>query len=227
MNKVLTITKLNISQIKTAYFIIGLVFLLMLVSFIINVCIGDADDNTNVSMGNTFALLPVFAAIFIPARNLRKTMNLGVRRNDFFRSCIPIYAILSAAVTLIMFIFHFTVDRIADKFLYELYDMSEVFGYYSNGIIIAFFQMFAFLLLVAAFTHTLTLAQTAWYGWVADILIVAIISVFTPIAPLRAAEAKFFYVIMFADPAIQISACLVLTAAFYALSKPVLNRVKM
>lgn len=111
MNKVLMITKLNLRQIKVAYFITGLVFLLMFASYITNLCIPGSENNTLVSAGNALELLPIFAAIFIPAKNLRKTMNLGVRRKDFFKGCLPAYAILSVAVTLIILLFHYTVDR--------------------------------------------------------------------------------------------------------------------
>ena len=50
-------------------------------------------------------------------------------------------------------------------------------------------------------------------------LIVAIISVFTPIAPLRAALAWFFNMIIFHDAAtIQILSCLIVGVALYAAS---------
>jgi len=71
------------------------------------------------------------------------------------------------------------------------------------------------------------MAQTRWYGWVADVIIVAIISVFTPIAVLRSAEVWFFRLIIFGTPWLQVVACLVLATGFYALSMPLLNRVKL
>ena len=68
-------------------------------------------------------------------------------------------------------------------------------------------------------------AQDKWYGWVADILIIAIISVFTPIAPLRAALVRFFNLIIFHSNAfIQIAACLILALVVYSLNKLLLAR---
>jgi hypothetical protein len=48
--------------------------------------------------------------------------------------------------------------------------------------------------------------------------------VFTPIAPLRAVLAAFFRTILFSPPPLQISVCLILAAALYALSKPIYAR---
>jgi hypothetical protein len=76
--------------------------------------------------------------------------------------------------------------------------------------------MFALLLLTSCVAHTLTLVQGHWYGWLADALIVAVIAVFTPIAPLRAALGWFLDLIVFNDLAIvQILSCVVLGAAVY------------
>ena len=65
-----------------------------------------------------------------------------------------------------------------------------------------FFSQFSFLLLTEAVIHTLVFMQTKWYGWAADLLIVAIISVFTPIPVLREAEIFFFRFTIFERPAI-------------------------
>lgn len=227
MNRALTIAKINLRQIKAAYFITGLVFLLMLVNSIVMLFIPGSEGNSTVSPGNTFALLPIFAAIFIPASNLRKTIHLGVRRNDFFKGCLIAYALLSAAVTLIILLLHYTIDRYFAHYISEILDMFVAFGFLGRGPAVAFIQMFAFFIFLTAFTHTLTMAQTAWYGWLADVVIVAIISVFTPIAPLRAALVWFFNLIIFGNPVWQVLSCLILAALIYSLSKPVLNRKKI
>lgn len=58
--------------------------------------------------------------------------------------------------------------------------------------------------------------QTKWYGWVADLLIVAIISVFTPIPILREAEIFLFRFTIFQQPAIiHIAVCLILAFIVY------------
>ena len=227
MNKILTVTKLNLSQLKAAYFITGLVFFMMIASFITSICIPGTEDNSTVSMGNTVALLPLFAAIFIPAKNLRKTVNLGAKRQDFFWSVLPIYAVLAAASSAFMLLVHYLLDAPIISNYIGVMDMNIVFGFLSRGPLMAFIQMFAFLFLFAAFVHTLTMAQTFWYGWGADVIIAAIISVFIPIEPLRAALIWFFNLIIFGNPALQIASCLILALIFYALSRPILNRKKI
>jgi hypothetical protein len=104
-------------------------------------------------------------------------------------------------------------------------DIMHVFGWINNGIVVAFFQQFAFLLLFAAFVHTLTAMQDKWYGWVADVLIIVIISVFTPIAPLRASLAWFFNLIIFHSNAfLQIAACLILAFVIYSFNRFIFAR---
>ena len=74
-------------------------------------------------------------------------------------------------------------------------------------------QMF-FLLLVMVFLHVLLSMQAHWYGWLTDTLIVAVICIFTPIAPLRAVLAGFFQVVMLNGNAfLHIFLCLLLSAA--------------
>jgi hypothetical protein len=71
----------------------------------------------------------------------------------------------------------------------------------------------------------MTAAQDKWYGWVADVLIVAIISVFTPIEPLRASLVWFFNLIIFhSNTFLQIAAYLILATAIYSLNKLILAR---
>ena len=104
-------------------------------------------------------------------------------------------------------------------------DVLYWFGWLNNGVVVAFFRQFAFLFLFASAIHTLAAAQDKWYGWAADILIVAIISVFTPIAPLRASLVWFFNLIIFNSNAfLQIAACLILAIAIYSLNKLILAR---
>ena len=71
-----------------------------------------------------------------------------------------------------------------------------------------------FLLLVMVFLHVLLSVQTHWYGWLIDAVFVAIICIFTPIAPLRAILAGFFQIIMLnSNTVLHIGICLLLSAA--------------
>jgi hypothetical protein len=101
----------------------------------------------------------------------------------------------------------------------DMFYVGEVFGFMARGPVIAFLQMFAFLLMLCCVLHTMTLIQGYWYGWVVDLLIVTIISVFTPIAPLRIWLVRFFNLIIFgSNVTVQILSCLVLGAVVYCAS---------
>ena len=236
MNKsIWTITKINLKNINVPYFVTGVLVFLMLVQIFIMILVarnGEAAGNVEISLGCYLWLLPAMAAIFIPAKNFRRTINLGGKRGNFFWGSLATYAILAAVVSLANVLIHYAFDSVLEATGYYdtetmggVVNMVEVFGWISNGALAAFFQQFAFLFLFAAFTHTLTAAQDKWYGWAADVAIVSIISVFTPITPLRAALAWFFNLIIFHQNALlQIVACIVLAAAIYALNKPILAR---
>lgn len=216
MKTIIGMATINLKQSKKSYLITGIVFALGAVNYILSLVIPGSEGNGTVSAGNYLYLLPLLMAIFIPAQNYTKLMNLGGKRRDFFKSAILSYAPAVAAVTLVSMILHYTVDAFMLTKIADIYDLLAVFGFLTNGNVLAFFQMCAFLLMFCCVTHTLTLIQGRWYGWVADVLIIAIISVFTPVAPLRAVLVWFFNMIIFHDIAIvQIISCLILGAAVY------------
>ena len=104
-------------------------------------------------------------------------------------------------------------------------NMMDVCRWTENGIVVAGLQQTAFLLLVMVFLHTLLSMQAHWYGWLTDAVLVAIICVFTPIAPLRAVLAGFFQVVMINDNAVlHIGICLALSAALSLVGLAVLKR---
>ena len=85
----------------------------------------------------------------------------------------------------------------------------DVCKWTENGIIAAGLQQMFFLLLAMVFLHVLLSMQNRWYGWLTDGLLVAIICIFTPIAPLRAILAGFFKMIMLNGNAVlHIGICL-------------------
>jgi len=218
MKSVQGMVKINLLQSKTAYLITGIVLLSVIANEIVMIAIS-IPDNITTALGNYLYLLPLLMAILIPARNLSKLMNLGGKRKDFFKACVPTYLIVVAAVALLDLVLHLTLDPFMTRRIAVVLNLLDVFGFMAHGAVAAFFQMGAFLFLFACVLHALTLSQGHWYGWAADILIVAIISVFTPVAPLRAALVWFFNMIIFHDYAlVQIASCLVLSAAVYAAS---------
>ena len=232
-DKSFVIAKINFRNTRLAYIITGITMACIVIQDIVmfaldffGVFSGNA-GNTTVGLGNYLFLLIVLGAIFVSSLNFRKMMNLGGKRVDFFNGCAITYAIAAAAVSLVCILIYFTYDRFTMLIYYDggNLNLMDVFGWMSNGLIVAFLQQFSFLFLLAAFVHTLTAIQDKWYGWVTDVLIVAIISVFTPIAPLRAALAWFFNLIIFHRFAwLQIIACLVLAGLIYLLNKPILAR---
>jgi hypothetical protein len=170
------------------------------------------------AFNNYLYILPLLMAILIPSRNFSKLIHLGGKRADFFKSAILTYLLVSSVIALLAIILEVSVGKINGDVNWLL-SLLEVFGFMEHGIIVAFFQMSAFLLLFCCVLHTLTLAQGHWYGWLTDILIVAIISIFTPIAPLRGALVWFFNIIIFHHFAIvQILSCVVLSAVVYSAS---------
>jgi hypothetical protein len=211
------IVKINLKQSKIAYFVTLISFFLGSVSVLVNVLVDEADGAMPV--GNYLILLALLLPILVPALNFTKLMNLGCKRLDFFKACVITYAPVACAVSLVCVLLRITLDKIT--FASSEYDLNllSAFGFTNNGPIVAFVQMSAFLFFVCCLNHTLTLIQGHWYGWIADALLISIISVFTPIAPLRAALVWFFNLIIFHDIAfIQIFACIVLGLVIYCTS---------
>lgn len=232
LNKTLVVAKTNLRNIKTAYTITAVTmgcFLLMDIVMLVLDATGifsNPEGNSTVSMGNFLYLLVILSSAHTTL-NFRKMMNLGAKRTSFFFGCFANNAIIAAAVSLVCIVLYYTYDRYMISVMYKggTLDVIYWFGWINNGVIVAFLQQFAFLLLFATFVHTLVAAQDKWYGWVADVMIIAIISVFTPIAPLRASLVWFFNLIIFSSSAfVQIAACIVLAAAIHSLNKLMLAR---
>lgn len=219
MNTIKGIVKLNLGQSKTAYIIVGICFLAGIVTSIVSMAIPDTEGNTTLAIGNYLYLLPMLMAIFIPTQNFTKLMNLGGKRKDFFIGSIITYLSIITACTVIGLVLLFTIDQWFSTRIDWVINLYDVFGFIQNGPVVAFLQMTVLSLMLCCVLHTLTMIQGRWYGWITDALIVAIISVFTPIAPLRAILVEFFNIVIFHDIAfVQILACLVLSAVVYCLS---------
>lgn len=246
-NQTWVISKLNLKNIKTPYFVTALIFFIIFVQSIvytiIAVSIKRAGDQLQISSGSYLWLLIIMAAIFIPTRNFRRIVNLGGKRDGFYWGSLMSYATLAGVVTIANTFLYYTYERFLlstgyyagfDAFLqnnalidnhYISVNIVEVFGWLKNGAAIAFVQQFAFLFLLASVVHTLTAMQDKWYGWLTDAIIAAILGVFIPIAPLRVWLIDFFNLIIFNSNAfIQIAACILLALVVYGLSKPIIAR---
>jgi len=224
------IAKLNLKNLDAPYLVTGITAFLMVVQTIIDMLI--INNNSEISIGCYLWLLPVMAAIFIPAKNFPRIINLGGKRENYFWGSLMTYAILACVVSLVNVLFHYAIDPLIEtsgnfdaSFLGGIANLIEVYGWNRYGPVVAFLQQFAFLFLFSVFVHTLTAAQGKWYGWAADALIIGIIAVFTPIKPLRDAEAWFFNLIIFhPNVLLQIAACMVLAMGIYMLNKPIFSR---
>jgi len=219
-SKAFIIAEINLRQIKIAYFITGSIFLLFW-SFTY------LPSDSLVSAGNTLVILPIIAAILLPAINFRKIINLGGKRHDFIKGALLVYILLSIFVTLINLLIYYyadisyPVDYIEATTSNKQYDYSytiiEVIGFFRHGIVVGFIQMFLLLFSITAFTHTLTSiqGQGKWYVWVTTPVLILIVAAFV-ITPSS-------LISIFQNPPPQITVCLLLALALYAFSIPVLD----
>jgi hypothetical protein len=220
MKAIIGMAKVNWRHSQTAYLITGICFVVGNIQYIIELMV-NPEGNMTIPVGNYLYLLPVCMGVFVIAHNFPKLMNLGGKRLDFFISGIITYLPIAAGASLMSIVTRCTIDKwmLANSRMAGFLDLYDVFGFMERGAVVAFFQMTSFLLLLSITAHTLTLIQGRWYGWATDTIIIAIIAVFTPIAPLRAALVWFFDMIIFHDFAIvQILSCLLLGAAIYCAS---------
>ena len=220
MKTIIGMAKINWKYSGIAYRITGITFTVGLLQYILDLTV-NPPGNISTAAGNYLFLLPLYMGIFVTALNFPKLMNLGGKRMDFFKSGIITYAIASVSVSLLSLISYFTIDKLVltNDRIAAMLDLYDVFGFMDRGVLVALIQMSVFLFLLACTAHTITLVQGKWYGWAADVIIVAIISVFIPIAPLRAALVWFFNMIIFHEFAVvQILSCLVLSALIYSAS---------
>jgi len=224
LNKIITskafvIAEINLREIKPAYYITGSVFLFFLFPIM----------DSLVSAGNTLVILPIIAAILVPASNFRKIINLGGKRHDFFKGALFVYILFSVLVTLINLLIYYTADISYPSDYIEAasypvtpynysYTIIEVIGFYKRGVVLTFIQMFTLLFSITAFTHTLTSiqGQGKWYVWVTTPTLIIIVAVII-IAPST-------LIGIMKDTKNQIAVCLLLAVALYALSKPALER---
>jgi hypothetical protein len=227
MSTALNIAKINLKESKAAYLTTAIILIMTTIStfisgfdFSVGITTSTASGGTiSVAFGDYFYLLLILMSILIPAKHFSKLMHLGGTRANFFQSCIMSYLPVITVVSLIVTAMQFLLYPYLTEHGILMLCTAEVFGFAAHGAIICFFQTFAFLTLLCCTLHTLTLIQGYWYGYAIDIIIIAIISVFTPIAPLRAALVWFFNLIIFGENVtLQILSCLLIGAVVYSLS---------
>ncbi len=185
------------------------------ISFIITALVAlcaTSSGNVVLSNGNYTWLLAVLTPFFFVFYDFTKLMHLGASKKDYFSGCLISYGFLAFCISLVNTVIHLVIDPVYSA--QTVINLMNVCKWTENGIIAAGLQQMFFLLLVMIFLHVLLSMQTHWYGWLTDAVLVAIICVFTPIAPLRAVLAGFYQIIMLNRNAVlHICVCLLLSAA--------------
>lgn len=198
MKPIFTVVKRNFASNLIALLITTLVVLLSTTS---------EDASMSISRGNYTYLYMLMIPFFIVYRNFGKLTHLSATKKDYYFGSMLTYAIASAAVSLVNTFIHLVIDPINKT--QTVINLMEICGWAENGVVLAFIQQFAFLLLVSIFLHVLLSMQSYWYGWLTDAVLVAIICVFVPIQPLRHILLGFFDVMMFNSNAwLHIGICL-------------------
>ena len=175
------------------------------------------------SNGNYTWLLAVMTPFFFVFYDYTKLMHLGASKRDYFFGCLISYGVLALGISLINTLIHLLIDPVYPA--QAVINMMDVCKWTENGIFIAGVQQMFFLLLVMIFLHVLLSMQPHWYGWLTDAILVAIISIFTPIAALRGILSGFFQIIMLNGNALlHIGICLLLSAALSFAGLLVLKR---
>jgi len=185
------------------------------ISFIITafvvICATSSGDVV-LSNGNYTWLLAIMTPFFFTFYDYTKLMHLGASKRDYFFGCLISYGVLAFGISLINTLIHLLIDPVYPA--QAVINMMDVCKWTENGIVIAGVQQVFFLLLVMIFLHVLLSMQPHWYGWLTDVILVAIICIFTPIAPLRGILAGFFQIIMLnSSAALHIGICLLFSAA--------------
>ena len=212
MSAIFSITKRLLSSNKISFILTALVVL----------C-ATSSGEVVLSNGNYTWLLAVLTPFFFVFYDFTKLMHLGAGKKDYYLGCLISYGFLAFCISLVNTLVHLLIDPVYPA--QTVINLMDVCQWTANGIVVAGLQQMFFLLLVMIFLHVLLSMQTHWVGWLTDAILVAIICIFTPIAPLRAVLAGFFQIIMMNSNAIlHIGVCLLLSAALSLGGLAVLKR---
>ncbi len=197
-----------------------------LISFILTalvVLLATSSGEVVLSNGNYTWLLAALTPFFFVFYDFKKLMHLGASKKDYYVGCLISYGFLAFCISLANTLIHLLIDHLYSA--RTVINLMDVCRWTENGIAMAGVQQMCFLLLVMVFLHVLLSMQAHWYGWLTDAVLVAIICIFTPIAPLRGILSRFFGIVMLNGNAIlHIGVCLLLSAALSLGGLAVLKR---
>lgn len=214
MTAILAIVKRLFSSNKVSFIITAVVVLCATTS---------SDSKIALSNGNYTWLLAVMTPFLFVFYDYTKLIHLGTSKKDYFLGSLVSYGLMALVVSLANTAIRVLIDPLNHTQM--VINMMDLCGWTASGVFVAFLQQTAFLLLTMISLHVLLSLQPYWYGWLTDGVLVAIICIFTPIAPLRDILARFFKVIMFNNNALlHIGICLLLSAVLSLIGLTVLKR---
>ena len=182
-----------------------------------------SDAAVVLSNGNYTWLLAVMSPFFFVFYDDKKLMYLGTSKKDYFLGCMVSYGLLALLVSAVNTAIWLLIDPL--NHTQTVVNLMGICGWTQNGAVMAFLQQMLFLFLVMTALHLLLSIQPYWYGWLTDAVLVVVLCVFTPIAPLRQLLSGFFSLVMFNRNApAHIGLCLLLSAALSAAGLAVLKR---
>lgn len=186
---------------------------LVLAALVMLLATSPASSPTALSRGN-YAWLPAAAApFFLVFYSYTKLLYLGASKKAYYLGTLACYGVLALGMSLVNTLVRLVIDPL--NHTQAVINLMDVCGWWQNGPVLAAVQQFAFLLACMLFLHTLLSMQAHWYGWLADAILIAVISIFTPIAPLRGLLAGFFRAVMLnANAPFHLAVCTALCAAF-------------
>lgn len=180
MKATLSIVKRLLASNKISFIITAVVVLCATTS---------GDSAVALSNGNYTWLLAVLTPFFFVFYDFKKLIHLGASKKDFYFGALFSYVGLALLISLLNTGIHLLIDPL--NHTQTVINLMDVCGWMENNVFFAFIQQAMFLLLSMVFLHVLLSMQPHWYGWLTDIILVAIICTFTPIAPLRGLLAGF------------------------------------
>lgn len=199
----------------------------ILITAVVMLCATTSGDSAiALSNGNYSWLLSLISPFLFVYYDYKKLMHLGAGKKDYFTGTLLAYGLFALLISLVNTGIHLLIDPLNQT--QTVINMMDLCGWTANGPVIAFLQQTLFLLLSMIFLHVLLSMQPYWYGWLTDGFLVAIICIFTPIAPLRHILAGFFKIIMFNDNAMfHMGVCLMLCAGLSWVGLTVLKKITL
>lgn len=214
MTAIFTIIKRLFASNKISFIITAIVMICATTS---------GDSKIALSNGNYAWLLAVMTPFFFVFYDYTKLMHLGTSKKDYFIGSLSAYSLVALVASLATTAIFILIDPL--NHTQTVVNMMDLCGWTANGVLVAFLQQTVFLLLTMIFLHVMLSMQPYWYGWLMDSVLVAIICIFTPIAPLRHILVEFFKSIMFNGNAlIHIGICIFLCAVLSVIGINVLKR---